>query len=133
MSVSEKILFLKASLCLSLIKFGLAVFPFNLFRKIFHWLTAARRVKEMPQAEIGRIVWAVDTAANLLPFELLCLPRALAAKYMLRKVPAVTLEIGIEINPAKHFEAHAWIERNGSIVIGQWPTTVSYRRLWVWE
>lgn len=87
----------------------------------------------MHQTKIDRIVWAVETAANLLPFELLCLPRALAAKYMLRKVPAVTLEIGIEVNPAKAFEAHAWIERNGNVVIGQWPATVSYRRLWVWK
>ena len=87
----------------------------------------------MSQSEIDRIVWAIDTAANLLPFELLCLPRALGAKYLLRRVPAITLEIGIEINSAKRFEAHAWIERNGDIVIGQWPATVSYRRLWVWE
>lgn len=89
--------------------------------------------EEIAPETIEKTVWAVDTAANLLPFELLCLPRALAAKYMLRKSPALTLEIGIEINPAKQFEAHAWVERNGSIIIGRWPETVSYQRLWVWE
>ena len=80
-----------------------------------------------------RVVWAVDTAANLLPFELLCLPRALAAKYLLRNIPALTLEIGIEMKPAKKFEAHAWVEQNGHIIIGRWPDAVSYKRLWVWE
>lgn len=90
-------------------------------------------MRELSQEQIDRTVWAVDTAANLLPFELLCLPRALAAKYLLRAVPALTLEIGVEINPAKAFEAHAWIEKNGRIVIGEWPENVSYQRLWVWE
>lgn len=87
----------------------------------------------MSKAEIDQAVWAVDTAANLLPFELLCLPRALATKYLLRKLAALTLEIGIEINPNKAFEAHAWVERNGTIIIGHWPNTISYKRLWVWE
>nr|WP_295930378.1 lasso peptide biosynthesis B2 protein [uncultured Dyadobacter sp.] len=133
LSVSEKISFLKAAVCLSCIKIGLTVLPFSMFRKIFHWFTATSEVTEVPQVKIDRLVWAVDTAANLLPFELLCLPRALAVKYLLRKAPSMTLEIGIEVNPAKHFEAHAWIEQNGNIVIGQWPDTVFYQRLWVWE
>jgi hypothetical protein len=130
---SGKLIFIKASTCLLLIKVGLMLLPFSLFRKIFHRATNSRSVSEMSKDEIDQVVWAVDTAANLLPFELLCLPRALATKYLLRKVPSLTLEIGVEINPAKSFEAHAWVERNGNIIIGDWPQTVSYKRLWVWE
>ncbi|WP_233876792.1 lasso peptide biosynthesis B2 protein [Dyadobacter sp. CY323] len=130
---SGKLIFLKASACLLLIKTGLTILPFSFFRKAFHWFTSTRSSKEFSAIEINRIVWAVDTAANLLPFELLCLPRALATKYLLREAPELTLEIGIEINPAKQFEAHAWVERNGNIIIGDWPKTISYQRIWVWE
>jgi hypothetical protein len=130
---SGKLIFLKASACLLLIKTGLTVLPFSVFRKLFHWFTRTGSSREFTSKDIERIVWAVDTAANLLPFELLCLPRALATKYLLREAPELTLEIGIEINPAKQFEAHAWVERNGNIIIGDWPKTISYQRIWVWE
>lgn len=128
-----KVLFLKSAICLTLIKIGLTILPFSVFRNVFRWFTATGRPEEISQQDIELTVWAVDTAANLLPMELLCLPRALATKYLLRKMPALTLEIGVEINPAKQFEAHAWVERNGSIIIGSWPESVSYQRLWVWK
>jgi hypothetical protein len=128
-----KITFLKSVFCLLWIKAGLSLLPFSIFRKFFHKLTSNQDVKEFSQDQIDVTVWAVDTAANLLPFELLCLPRALATKYLLRRAPSLTLEIGVEINPAKKFEAHAWIEKNGTIIIGNWPTSVSYQRLWVWD
>ncbi|TLV01168.1 lasso peptide biosynthesis B2 protein [Dyadobacter luticola] len=133
LSFSEKLIFLKAAICLILIKCALTVLPFPIFRKLFHGLTSSKSTKEFKPEKVQQIAWSVDTAANILPFELLCLPRALATKYLLRKMPSLTLEIGIEVNPAKKFEAHAWVEKNGRIIIGDWPKTVSYQRLWVWE
>jgi len=133
LSGPEKRIFLRAGWCLIWIKAGLLLLPFPLFRKWYHRASRPSRIENTPPESVKRAVWAVDTAANLLPFELLCLPRALATKYLLRNAPALTLEIGIEINPAKQFEAHAWVEQNGNIIIGRWPDTVSYKRLWVWE
>lgn len=133
LSVDEKLTFLKATVCLIIIKTGLIILPFSTFRKLFHWFCKSKITKDISQQEIDRTVWAVDTAANLLPVNLLCLPRALATKYLLRKIPSLTLEIGVEINPSKAFEAHAWVERNGSVIIGDWSGSVSYQRLWVWE
>ncbi len=71
--------------------------------------------------------------ANVLPLSLLCLPRALAAKYLLKNHPNLKLEIGVELNPRKDFEAHAWVENNGEIIIGDWDSSISYQRLWSWE
>lgn len=133
LSGPEKGIFLRAVWCLLWIKAGLSLLPFPVFKKWYHRISRPRRIQDAGQETMKRTVWAVDTAANLLPFELLCLPRALATKYLLRNSPALTLEIGIEINPAKQFEAHAWVEQNGNIIIGRWPDTVSYKRLWVWE
>lgn len=128
-----KIKFLQAGFTLVLIKTGLAVLPFSTFRKVFHWISKSETKKEMDPQEISEVVWAVNTAANIIPLKLLCLPRALSAKYLLRKLPALNLEIGIEINADKAFEAHAWIEKEGEIIIGDWSDSVSYQRLWVWE
>ena len=133
LSGKRKVVFLKAAVSLVLVKIGLAILPFVTFRKLFHWLCDTKSAGEISQERIDLTVWAVDTAANLLPLELLCLPRALATKYLLRKVPALTLEIGIEVNPAKQFEAHAWVEQNGSVIMGNWPQSVLYQRIWVWK
>ncbi|REA61633.1 lasso peptide biosynthesis B2 protein [Dyadobacter luteus] len=126
-------LFFKASVSLLLIKSGLLLLPFPTFRKVYNRLAKSDKKKDVSGQQIDAAVWAVKSAADHLPVELLCLPRALATKYLLRKVPALTLEIGVEITPAKVFEAHAWVEKNGSVIIGDWPETVSYQRLWVWE
>lgn len=116
-----------------LIKSGLLLLPFPTFRKVYNRLAKSDKKKDVSGQQIDDAVWAVKSAADHLPVELLCLPRALATKYLLRKVPALTLEIGVEITAAKAFEAHAWVEKNGSVIIGDWPETVSYQRLWVWE
>ena len=129
----ERVALLKAATTLLIVKAGLTILPFSSFRKIFHWFSKTDQVEEISQKEMEQTAMAIRLAADNLPFELLCLPRALAAKYLLRKVPSLTLEIGIEINSTKVFEAHAWVERNGSIIIGDWPASISYHRLWVWE
>jgi len=133
LSLHAKIKFLHATVTLIAIKTGLTILHFSTFRRLYYWLTNSGKLKDISAFEIKETVWAVDTAANLLPFELLCLPRALATKYLLRKVPALSLEIGVEINPAKAFEAHAWVEKEGEILIGDWSESISYQRLWVWK
>ena len=124
---------MKAVLCLLAIKAGLGLLPFSTFRKFFHLFSKSQNKSERSQQQIDEVVWAVESAANHLPLELLCLPRALATKYLLKEVPLLTLEIGIQINSSKVFEAHAWVERNGSVIIGDWSDSVSYQRLWIWE
>ncbi|GLU51914.1 lasso peptide biosynthesis B2 protein [Dyadobacter frigoris] len=133
LSGSVKIKILQAGATLLLLKTGLTILPFSGFRRLFHWISKSQTHQETTAKDIEETVWAVNTAANVLPVELLCLPRALATKFLLRRVPALSLEIGIEINPAKVFEAHAWIEKEGEIIIGDWSDSVSYQRLWVWE
>ncbi|QRR01734.1 lasso peptide biosynthesis B2 protein [Dyadobacter sandarakinus] len=133
LSQLERKFFLRAAVVLVLVKCGLTVLPFSTFRNIFHYLSQGPKLPDLPSADINAAVWAVDTAANLLPLKLLCLPRALALKYILRHAQALTLEIGVEINPNKSFEAHAWVERNGTILIGDWSDSVCYQRIWVWS
>jgi len=133
LSKSTKINFLYASVTLVIIKTGLTVLPFHIFRKLFYRISRSDKKDNLTAGEINEIVYAINTSATVLPFELLCLPRALAAKYLLRNVPSLSLEIGIEVNENKDFEAHAWVEKNGDVIIGDWSESVFYQRLWVWE
>ena len=133
LSGGEKISFVSSVICLTIIKAGLVLLPFSTFRKLFAWFTKSQTKNEVSQQKISQTAWAVASAAHHLPFELLCLPQALATKYLLRKVPSLTLEIGVAIDSSKTFQAHAWVEKNGSFVIGDWDENISYQRLWVWK
>lgn len=129
-----KLAFFKSAGVLFVIKAGLTLLPFNRFRKIFSNLTHSRQAKSLSDQQISDVVWAVNTMANNLPFQLLCLPRALATKYLLRDVDSLVLQIGVDVNKMQSsFEAHAWVEKNGRIIIGEWPETTSYHTLWAWE
>ncbi|WP_262709872.1 lasso peptide biosynthesis B2 protein [Dyadobacter psychrotolerans] len=133
LSGREKLSFVKSAMCLTVIKAGLVFLPFSTFRKFFDWFSKSKTKKEISQQEIKQTVWAVASAAHHLPFELLCLPQALATKFLLREVPFLTLEIGVAIDASKTFQAHAWVEKNGSFIIGDWDENISYQRLWVWK
>jgi hypothetical protein len=66
-----------------------------------------------------RIAWAVMAAGNAFPGGHNCLVRALAGEVMLRRYgyPA-ELRIGVANPAAEGFKAHAWLESEGRILIG---------------
>ncbi|GAB2768514.1 hypothetical protein GCM10027275_08890 [Rhabdobacter roseus] len=135
LSASRRRQFLKASVCLISIKLALHLFSFSVFKRLFG--LAVKQVPSRSDVAAGYLddtVWAVRSAAYHLPLSLMCLPQALAVKYLLRGLPGLSLHIGVQQNATDGFAAHAWIESStsGSIIIGDWPQTVSYRPLWVW-
>lgn len=123
----------KATLTLLLIKVGLWMLPFTAFRWLYDRFARAEGSRIYSEQELGNVTWAVRTAAHILPFRLLCLPQALAVKYLLRHVPDLPLHIGVQHGPDKHFQAHAWVEKDGRPIIGAWPEQISYQPLWVWK
>lgn len=61
---------------------------------------------------------AVDRAARLIP-RATCLVKALAAQAMLTRAGfRPKLELGVARSEAREFEAHAWLELDGAIVVG---------------
>lgn len=68
-----------------------------------------------------RLAWAVDRAASSLPGRTLCLPRAMALQWMLRRRGlGGTLVIGVHPQRRRGGldDLHAWVARNGEILIG---------------
>lgn len=83
-----------------------------------------RHMAETPEAELAeavavarRIRWAIETAAQNLPWRPVCFPQAVAATYMLRRRDiASTIYFGVD--PARDLDAHAWVRVGRLIVTG---------------
>ncbi len=130
---SQWILLVKATLILLLIKGGLFALTFTQFKKVYASMLHVSKSATYPEEYIAAAAWAVRAVAYRLPFGLTCLPQALALKYLLRRDPNMPLHIGVQTAIPQGFQAHAWIEKDGRVVIGDWPEETNYRPIWVWQ
>src|SRR5271155_3249781 len=70
-------------------------------------------------ARADRIVWAVETAGGAIPGMRNCLVQAVAAEAMLiRAGHPCELRIGAAKNGPRELIAHAWLESEGRVLIG---------------
>ena len=83
------------------------------------------------RGDMARIVWAGRIAARRTPFAT-CLSSALALQRLLAANGHVSeLHIGVA-QEAGRFTAHAWIERDGEVLIGE-TEQAQYTRLLSWR
>jgi hypothetical protein len=67
-----------------------------------------------------RVAWAVQSAAKHVPLGFVCLPQAMAAKWMLRRRHlASTLYLGVARPDEVKFTAHAWLRAGDKILTGR--------------
>ena len=105
----------------------LSVLPFRVVRGMIQPPVQAVR----PTESVVQFVWAVRAAARFVP-KASCLTQALALKSMLAKAGYdSTLRIGVNPALSGRFSAHAWIERNGEVLIGQ-EEAGNHSRLAAW-
>lgn len=122
-SPRERRLFLEAVLWLAWAKLLVHGVPFR-------WVAPrlGRTNVETPEAITvtgrtlaGEISWAVEAAARHVPLGFVCLPQAMAAKWMLRRrhLPS-TLYLGVALDPTRKAAmlAHAWLRAGDKIVTG---------------
>lgn len=120
-SRAERLLLMEAFLLLGIARLVVLALPFK-------WLAVSlgRHMKESgPQASASNlrharmVGQAVRSAANNTPWESLCLPRAVAAQWMLKcRHVACTLYLGVAKDETKpeRLAAHAWL-RCGEIIL----------------
>jgi len=119
-SRAEQILFLKALLWLIIIKLYLVLLPFKTVRRII----ASRSVKTTQSSgseagDINHVTWAVRVASRYIPRSATCLPQALATQVLLGDLGYATeLRIGLAQDQDGQIKGHAWVERQGQIIIG---------------
>jgi hypothetical protein len=108
-----------AALLLSVIRLGLWLLPFQTLLRLL--AAMIRRAAVLPQPDsttIDRVAWAVEGVSRYVPMAT-CLTQALATQVLLGRLGHTTsLRIGVARNAAGQFEAHAWVECEGRIVIG---------------
>lgn len=96
--------------------------PPRLLHRLLFALPNGRRVNDSAAPE--RIVALVDATARRLPFSTTCLDRAIAARWILRRVGVqAALVLGTAASPP--FAAHAWVDLSGT---GR--DTTAHRVLW---
>jgi Transglutaminase-like superfamily len=118
LSPAERRLLVGAAGLLATVRVGLWVLPFRWVHGAVRALGNRPRPRNEDGPPVQRVVWAVGAAARLVP-RATCLVRALAAQTLLaRRGYASELRLGVSGGLSRTFEAHAWIERDGQVLVG---------------
>lgn len=110
----------KAALVVEAIRVGLWLLPFRaLSRLVAKTIHAPNGSRGPDQATLDRVVWSVRTTSQHLPWTITCLTRAMAAQVLLGQLGEPTqLRLGVAKDEQGQLQAHAWLEKDGNIVIG---------------
>ena len=118
----DRRLLLEALALLCWARFLIRVVP---FRRIAPHLGSAMtespvEVSEEERRLAFRIAWAVQAVARNVPLGFVCLPQAIAAKWMLRRrrLPS-TLYLGLQRDDELKLTAHAWLRVGNTILTGR--------------
>jgi hypothetical protein len=139
LDLAERGLLLEATVCLTLARVLLRIAPFpRLARGLGAFVSPqealAARAKTPADPERAarlaeRVGWAVRAAARNLPFEVVCLPQAIAARVMLQRrgVPSI-LHFGVAKGRTKAIDAHAWLDA-ASVEVTGYPIAASFSEI----
>ncbi|MDJ0736676.1 MAG: lasso peptide biosynthesis B2 protein [Nostocaceae cyanobacterium] len=121
-SLSSKIrrLLVSTFVLLGLVRLGLWLLPFSTLRQIIVKISQANKEQEqVKQISVEQIIWAVNVSSSYMPGGVKCLARALTTQvFMSRYGYSPELRIGVAKTQRGQLEAHAWVENQGQVVIG---------------
>jgi len=117
---SDRVLLIESVAILWVIRLGLWLLPFQALRRL---LTRLTRSTPKPRDEdpdfIRRVARAMRVTGRLVPGTT-CLTQALAAQILLgQRGYHPLLRIGVAKDGGGRLEAHAWLESQGRVVIGE--------------
>jgi hypothetical protein len=121
----------RAAVVVLAIKIGLKILPYTVFRNWFDKLAETTSQKTFSETDLKKASWAVRVISARWPWRATCLPQALAFKYLHRYDPSLRLQIGVNKNVSGQFQAHAWVEKEGQILIGATPE--NFKPIWEWQ
>lgn len=114
----EKGLYLNTAFWLLAVKAGLYLLPFERLRG---WLARFDGPpKPADREEMRAIIQAIERIGQwLAPLRINCLPQALVGHRLLgRRGFDVQLKIGVLKHPGDQLAAHAWLEYQGQVILG---------------
>ena len=115
----DRILLLRAVFLLGSAFVLLRLFNWNAaLRRFSHAVAKSRGTGGQPSPE--RITWAVRAVSTRLPLVNNCLVQSLALRSLLAQHGyASELRIGVAQPTQRKLDAHAWVEREGRVLIGE--------------
>jgi hypothetical protein len=116
---AEQRLVIGAALAVAATRLMLWTLPFRAVRRIVARFEGSRTTGlERPSAD--RITWAVAVTGRFIPGGDNCLVKAIAAELMLSRFGYPSeLKFGVGKSASGDFEAHAWLESEGRVMIGE--------------
>ena len=130
-SLSDQLLLLAALGRVCFVRLGLWMLPFRVVREKVERITISANTSSGPRAtqDLGvvlRVASSVRRASRYIPAAT-CLTQALATQILLARRGQVShLRIGVSKGQEGELKAHAWVESQGRIVIGQTKDLKSY-------
>jgi Transglutaminase-like superfamily len=123
----ERNLFLKTYVLLTFVRLGLVWRSFNRLRSLLERISSPKQAAAIAPTDplsqrqlVARVQWAVNACCKFMPGSVKCLARALTMKTLLDQYGCPSkLMIGVDKNSVDQLEAHAWIEYEGHVVMGQ--------------
>ncbi len=121
LTLGEKQLLLSSFILLGLVRLGLLLLPFGTLQQFMASISQVNAVKakqySAPTIEI--IAKTVNISSRYMPGGAKCLARALTTQVLMNRFGYLSeLRIGVAKGERGEFEAHAWVESQGEIVIG---------------
>ncbi|UBM59003.1 lasso peptide biosynthesis B2 protein [Marinilongibacter aquaticus] len=128
LSREEKKLFWFALRSMLNLKIRLKWMRFNAFKQYYSRYTASG----LHCNDAEKLKKAIQRAALVAPKAFNCLPQALTFKKMIANNSEYKLVIGINPINKDKLDAHAWVEKQEDILIGDVPS-FNYLPLWEWK
>ena len=119
---TEKALVLRSFFLVFLIRLLLWLVPARLLKRFFTSPSATPGENSVDDwSEITKIVRSVRSVSRFVP-RATCLTQALAASLLIRRSGQRSeLKIGVAKDERSQFIAHAWLEKDGRIILGELP------------
>lgn len=120
LSSADKFLLVKTAFLLGTMRLGLRMLPFRtMLGLLARMAKAAPDLHPTDQALADKMTWAVGVAKCYILGTTTCLAQAFAVKVLLnRRGCQASLRIGVERGGEGQFQAHAWVESQGRVMVG---------------
>jgi hypothetical protein len=116
LSSNRKGLFIKSLILISFIRLSLYLFSFSKVKKISKRFSRSNN-NQNDTKSINEIVWAVKIASKYVP-RATCLTQAITGQILLSRYNNPS-KLKIGVMKEEEFEAHAWLEIDNKIVLGE--------------
>jgi hypothetical protein len=136
--IRRRLFLVRTFLLLLGVRLGLAFVKFQRLRTFLGQLSTAtpHSKKQLPRdpnltnQTVRQVIWAVERSTTLMPGGAKCLAKALTTQVLLeRRGCDCELKIGVAKTDQGQLEAHAWIEKDQQVIMGQLPDLDRFKSL----